>query len=198
MSDPSRARTGAHRPRRSPLAVLVPLALAVAAVVALLVAVGGLLGGGDVGDDTPTASATTKPVTTTRTTTPATTPVTSAPVTSAPAPSTPASSTPASSSSSSTSSAAVDRSARVSVLNSTRTAGLAAKAAATLRTAGWAVSATGNYRQATPPTTVYYPGDLEATARAVAADLGRSVRVQPSSQFGTAGLTVVLGADFSG
>nr|WP_284288395.1 LytR C-terminal domain-containing protein [Angustibacter aerolatus] len=168
-------------------------------MVALLVAVGGLLGGGDVGDDTPTASATTKPVTTTRTTTPATTPVTSAPVTSAPAPSTPASSTPASRlEQARPGSAAVDRSARVSVLNSTRTAGLAAKAAATLRTAGWAVSATGNYRQATPPTTVYYPGDLEATARAVAADLGRSVRVQPSSQFGTAGLTVVLGADFSG
>ena len=84
------------------------------------------------------------------------------------------------------------------MLNSTRTAGLAAKAAATLRAAGWTVAATGNYRQAQPPTTVYYPGDLEATARAVAADLGRSVRVQQSSQFGADRLTVVLGTDFSG
>jgi hypothetical protein len=92
----------------------------------------------------------------------------------------------------------VDRSARVTVLNASGRAGLATRAAATLRSAGWTVGSTGNYPQE-QPSTVYYSGtDLRETARAVSSDLPGTQRVQRSTEFGDAAVTVVLGADYSG
>lgn len=94
---------------------------------------------------------------------------------------------------------AVDTSIPVVVLNSTRTSGLAASVAATLRSAGWTVPTTDNYRRTSPPTTVYYGrASQRATAEAVAADVGGSPRVRQSSEFGTARITVVIGSDYNG
>jgi hypothetical protein len=95
--------------------------------------------------------------------------------------------------------AQVDRAAPVTVLNATGRAGLATGVAATLRSAGWSVTSTGNYRQTAPPTTVYYAGSrLRATARAISEDLPGTQRVVRSTQFGDAVVTVVIGADYSG
>ncbi|MGN6301423.1 MAG: LytR C-terminal domain-containing protein [Angustibacter sp.] len=89
-----------------------------------------------------------------------------------------------------------DRTLSVSVLNSTSTSGLAAKGAARLKTAGWSIRSTGNYRGAVSGTTVFYGrASLRATAQAVAADLGTSA-VSESADFGSSRVTVVLGADF--
>jgi hypothetical protein len=91
--------------------------------------------------------------------------------------------------------APVDRSVPVTVLNGTRTGGLAAGATQRLRDAGWTVPVADNYRGGdTPPTTVFYPSpELAATAQAVAEDLG-GAQAQQSDQFD--GLTVVLGEDY--
>jgi hypothetical protein len=94
---------------------------------------------------------------------------------------------------------AVDRSTPVTVLNATRTRGLAASVAATLRTSGWTVPTTDNYRRAAPPTTVYYAGaDQRATAQAVADDVGGDPRVQQTDEFGPDRITVVIGSDYAG
>jgi hypothetical protein len=94
---------------------------------------------------------------------------------------------------------AVDRSIPVTVLNSTRTKGLAASLASTLRTSGWTVPTTDNYRRGTPPTTVFYgSADQRATARAVADDVGGDPQVEQSDEFGTQRITVVIGSDYAG
>lgn len=96
----------------------------------------------------------------------------------------------------STPAAAADRTLAVTVLNSTSTSGLAAKGAARLKTAGWTIRSTGNYRGGVSGTTVFYgKASLRATAQAVAADLG-SGAVTESGDFGSSRVTVVLGADF--
>lgn len=90
---------------------------------------------------------------------------------------------------------AVDRSVRVVVLNGTTTTGLAARAAQDVAGLGWTVERTGNDREPPSPTTVHFsdPG-LEATAAALAADVGGVVR--QDSAFDDP-LTVVLGADYT-
>jgi hypothetical protein len=106
-------------------------------------------------------------------------------------------STPASPTSSATST--VDRELPVTVLNSTRTRGLAASVAATLRQSGWTVPTTDNYRKGQPPTTVFYAdGDQKATAQAVADDVGGDPKVEQSDEFGSDRITVVIGSDYSG
>jgi hypothetical protein len=92
-----------------------------------------------------------------------------------------------------------DRTKPIKVLNSTDRAGLAAKAAATLRTAGWDVRSTGNYQSGAVPTTVFYGGpEQSATAKALADDLGGPVEVTESAALGATAVTVVLGADYPG
>lgn len=92
----------------------------------------------------------------------------------------------------------VDRSLPVTVLNATGRGGLAGRVSTTLRSAGW-TSFTGNGPSRQAVTTLYYPGaDQQGTARAVAGDLGVTVRVERSQQFGTDRITLVLGADFVG
>lgn len=67
----------------------------------------------------------------------------------------------------------VDRAAvPVSVLNATRTPGLARSAGATVTARGWTLAGVGNWRGYVPVSTVYYPAGREAEARQLAADLG--------------------------
>ncbi|GAB3556941.1 LytR C-terminal domain-containing protein [Spelaeicoccus albus] len=92
--------------------------------------------------------------------------------------------------------AAVDKSENVQVLNSTTTAGMAARASEKLRDDGWSVSSTGNYGTPQDTTTVYYSSaDLKPTAKALAKKLG-TTKVEQSTQFATS-VTVVLGSDYS-
>ena len=200
MNDPftpqHATRAGAHRPHRGPWRDLLPTVAVLLAVV--LIGLGAwaltrstassIQSSGDV--DTGSQSQGTPPAgptTGSTATSPSATPSTSA--------GTPTSQT----STSSPPAGAVDRSTPVTVLNATRTRGLAASVAATLRTSGWTVPTTDNYRRAEPPTTVYYAGaDQRATAQAVADDVGGDPRVEQSDEFGPERITVVIGADYAG
>lgn len=195
-TDPARAlpsRTGAHRPRRGAWRDLVPTVAVLLAVVLIGLGAWALTrstastitpSGSDDGGSAPQATVPTAPTTPAKGGSPS--------PTSSRGPSSPASpsSSPAST---------VDHSIRVTVLNATRTSGLAASVAATLRSAGWTVPTTDNYRKSQPPTTVFYArADQDATARAVADDIGGDPKVQQSSEFGSDRITVVIGSDYSG
>lgn len=67
----------------------------------------------------------------------------------------------------------------VTVLNNSRYAGLAAKAAAQLRAGGWPVAAVGNFTGRIAEPTVYYAPGEEAAAKALAAQFPRIARVHP-------------------
>lgn len=200
MSDPyaseQSSRSGAHRPRRGPWRDLVP-------TVAVLIAVA-LIGLGAWALTRSTASTITSSGTDDTGSTSQNTEVPTAPTTgattgtgTATASSTP--STPTSATTSSPPAGAVDRSTPVTVLNATRTSGLAASVAATLRSSGWTVPTTDNYRRSQPPTTVFYgSAEQRATAQAVADDVGGDPEVQQSSEFGTERITLVIGSDYSG
>ena len=185
---PDRQRSGAHRPHRSPLLEAVPAVLVLLAVLGVGVGVwqldrstastvaasGGPADNAGAGEDStaspsPTSSASAAP-TGTATATQSATPT----------------------------SGVVDRAIALSVLNATNRGGLAGRAARALRANGWSVT-TGNERGQQPPTTVFYPaGEQQATAQAVADDLGGSPAVQQSSQYGSDRITVVLGDDYNG
>ena len=80
----------------------------------------------------------------------------------------------------------------VSVLNATRTPGLAAQVAGQVTAAGWTVSATGNWAGGAAQTAVHYPPGREAEAQLLADDLG-IVAVVPAVQgMNTERLTVLL------
>lgn len=192
LRTPDRTRSGAHRPHRSPLLELLPILLVLLAVLGVGVGVwqlnrstastvaasGGPADGAGAGTD-PTTKAT--PTATKPSTTPSTKPSTT--------------SVPTSSTTTATS-GGVDRAAAVSVLNSTKRSGLARRAASALRADGWSVT-TGNERGQAPPTTVFYAdSEQQATAQAVADDLGGSPAVEQSSDY--SGITVVLGDDYAG
>lgn len=193
---PTRAhaeRLGAHRPRRAPLLDLLPLLVVVMLVAAVGVGVWQL------------ASATPSTVTASggsaeRAADAAPTPSAPRTATTRGAPTATATGTPPSTP---TASGPVDRGLPVTVLNATGRAGLAGRAATTLRSSGWTVL-TGNSGERPTTTVVYYPRqDLAASAQAVAAGLTTAARVgsPPSTEltqrFGTDRITVVLGADAS-
>jgi hypothetical protein len=92
-----------------------------------------------------------------------------------------------------------DLSAPVVVLNATSVQGLAGEVAAALRDAGWTEVRTGNYTGADlAATTVRYGSpDLEASARAVAAELGIA-EVELAADDPTEGIDVVLEPDYEG
>lgn len=186
-----RQRSGAHRPRRSGLVDVVPVLLVILAVLGVgagvwqlnRASVGtevtsrgpidpGVAGGGPSPSASGTSNASAAP-----TSTPGASATSSAPPTSG----------------------TVNHATALVVLNATTRSGLAARAAQVLRAAGWTVRTTGNYRSATPPTTVYYfEPSQQASAAAVAADLGGSPAVTQSSQFPSTAITVVLGQDYAG
>lgn len=191
LRTPDRTRSGAHRPHRSPLLQVLPVLLVLLAVLGVGVGVwqlnrstastvaasGGPADGAGAGTD-PTTSAT--PTAATPSTTPSTKPSTK----------------PVPTSTTTATSGGVDRAAAVSVLNSTKRSGLARRAASALRADGWSVT-TGNERGQAPPTTVFYADSgQQATAQAVADDLGGSPAVEQSSEYRS--ITVVLGDDYAG
>jgi hypothetical protein len=87
----------------------------------------------------------------------------------------------------------------VLVLNSTSVAGLASEAAADLEDAGWTAVSSGNYTGGTlaGSTVRYASADLEASARAVATELGIAAVELDDSDAGD-GIEVVLELDFTG
>lgn len=191
LRTPDRTRSGAHRPHRSPLLEVLPVLLVLLAVLGVGVGVwqlnrstastvaasGGPADGAGAGTD-PTTSAT--PTAATPSTKPSTKPSTT---------SVPTGTTTATS-------GGVDRAVAVSVLNATKRSGLARRAASALRADGWSVT-TGNERGQAPPTTVFYAdSDQQATAQAIADDLGGSPAVEQSSEYRS--ITVVLGDDYAG
>ena len=177
---PGEGRRGAHRARPNPVLAMLPLLLVVVLVVAVVVGAITLLG-----EDAPqpVAPAATAPAATEQpadaVTAPASPPATAA------VPSAPESLPP------------VDTEVAVTVLNGTRTSGLATGATRRLSGQGWTVVRADNYREgAPPPTTVFYPReDLAPTAEAVAEDLGGAA-TDLNEAFGDQGLTVVLGEDY--
>ncbi len=80
----------------------------------------------------------------------------------------------------------------VSVLNATRTPGLAAQVAGQVTAAGWTVSATGNWAGGAAQTAVHYPPGREAEAQLLADDLGIAAVVPAVQGMNTERLTVLL------
>jgi LytR cell envelope-related transcriptional attenuator len=95
----------------------------------------------------------------------------------------------------------VDPNANVVLLNATTANGLAAKAAAMLKTAGWKVGSTANASSTdVTTTTVYYTTASQAGAAAGLAKSLGITRTALSQQFAVPGqsrLTVVLGSDYA-
>ncbi|WIE75295.1 LytR C-terminal domain-containing protein [Curtobacterium sp. MCSS17_007] len=87
----------------------------------------------------------------------------------------------------------------VVVLNGTTTTGLAARASASLTSAGWKVTSTGDAGTtgATTSTVYYQQAEQQAVAQGVADALGITA-VQQSAAFPNADVSVVLGADYGG
>lgn len=200
MSDRSTSgtppRSGAHRARRGPWHDLVPTVAVLLAVVLIGLGAWALTrstassitssGADDSGSTAPPSTAPTAPATT-------------GGRTSSPPKSSTASTSTSPTGATSPPAGAVDHTIPVTVLNATRTKGLAASLASTLRTSGWTVPTTDNYRRGTPPTTVFYgSADQRATAQAVADDVGGNPQVEQSGQFGTQRITVVIGPDYAG
>jgi hypothetical protein len=85
------------------------------------------------------------------------------------------------------------------VLNNSRLDGLADRAAADFRSGGWTVRGTGNFRGRIAATTVYYEPGQEASARRLAAQFSKVLRVLPRfAGLPGSGLTVVVTRDYVG
>ncbi|MFF3753117.1 LCP family protein [Streptomyces sp. NPDC002018] len=84
---------------------------------------------------------------------------------------------------------------RIRVLNGTGTPGRAAKAADTLRTAGFTVTGIGNAPEPTQRTTVRHPPGLRASAEVLASRLPGSA-VREDAQAAPGAVTLTLGPDF--
>lgn len=185
-----RLRQGAHRAGRSVVGALMPSALAVAAVAALITALA--VWQGEPPDQPRAAASTTRESTGGPAEDPTSTPP---PATAASTPAEQA--TTAEETPSEPAEAASDM--EVVVLNQTTRAGLAGEVAETLRGAGWTVPAVGNFRGVVPATTVYYPDGAEADALAAAADLPTEPRVRPRfGNLSTTRLTVVVTDSYPG
>jgi hypothetical protein len=86
----------------------------------------------------------------------------------------------------------------VTVLNNSRRTGLADRAAARFRAAGWPVAKTGNFRGRIPVTTVYYEPGQQAAAQEFARRFDGIARVRP--RFATLparGLVLVVTREYS-
>ena len=80
----------------------------------------------------------------------------------------------------------------VTVLNATRTTGLAKQVAARVRAAGWTVASVGNWRTGAAQTAVHFPGGRKAEARLLAKDLGIDAVLPSTSGMRSDRLTVIL------
>lgn len=186
-----RVRRGAHRPQASPLRGLVPLLVALLAVV--LVGVGlALYRPGGIGSTEPAPKgASTGPTGGAAAGQPGSSGAAPPPGPAAGAPTTPSGAGPT-----------ARTALRVTVLNSTRRGGLGGIAAERLRDAGWRVSSVSTFRRGAPTvTTVYYPAGYEGLARRLAAELPVPAQVQQrpsdlSSVVRSDRLTVVVATDY--
>jgi hypothetical protein len=183
---PGEGRRGAHRARPNPVLAMLPLLLVVVLVVAVVVGSITLLGEDAPEPPLPAATAPAAPPTQQPSDAP-----TAAPT----LPATPGGTAPAPPAT--TSAPPVDTEVAITVLNGTRTSGLATGATRRLNAEGWNVVRADNYRDGDPPpTTVFYPREeLAPTAEAVAEDLGGAA-TDLDEAFGDQGLTVVLGEDY--
>ncbi|GAA4360411.1 LytR C-terminal domain-containing protein [Angustibacter luteus] len=186
MSQTFHERRGAHRPPGLGPAGAVPWLVAAVAVVLIVVWATGWWGGGGTDEASSNTGVTSGA---TGTTTKGTSTKSSS--------STKTASPTSTKSASTTQTPTVDHSQPVAVLNATKRGGLAAGAATKLRNAGWTIRSTGNYTGSVTGTTIFYgKGSLQATAQAVADDLGSPAAVQESADFGSSRVTAVLGADY--
>jgi len=80
----------------------------------------------------------------------------------------------------------------VTVLNATRTTGLARQVAARVRAAGWTVASVGNWRTGAAQTAVHFPRGHKAEARLLAKDLGIDAVLRSTGGMRTDRLTVIL------
>ena len=80
----------------------------------------------------------------------------------------------------------------VTVLNATRTVGLARQVAARVRAAGWTVASVGNWRTGAAQTAVHFPQGRKAEARLLAKDLGVDAVLPSTRGMRSDRLTVIL------
>jgi hypothetical protein len=80
----------------------------------------------------------------------------------------------------------------VTVLNATRTTGLARQVSARVRAAGWTVASVGNWRSGAAQTAVHFPRGRKAEARLLAKDLGIDAVLPSTSGMRSDRLTVIL------
>ena len=83
------------------------------------------------------------------------------------------------------------------VLNQTGISGLAAQFQEDLEAGGWTVAGIDDFVGNVPATTVYFPPNMQAVARALMAQFPQIGRIRPAfSGISTTQLTVILGKDF--
>jgi hypothetical protein len=80
----------------------------------------------------------------------------------------------------------------LSVLNATRTVGLAKKVAAKATAAGWTVAGVGNWRHGAAQSAVHFPRHHKAEAKLLAKDLGIDAVLPATSGMRSDRLTVIL------
>lgn len=80
----------------------------------------------------------------------------------------------------------------VTVLNATRTTGLAKQVAARVTAAGWTVASVGNWRTGAAQTAVHFPRGRKAEARLLAKDLGVDAVLPSTGGMRSDRLTVIL------
>ena len=81
---------------------------------------------------------------------------------------------------------------QVSVLNATRTVGLAKKVSTRVTAAGWSVAGVGNWRYGAGQTAVHFPVGRQAEAQLLAQDLGVDAVLPAVSGMRSDRLTVLL------
>lgn len=167
--------------------------LAVGAVVVLAGAwLAWLLVTGPDGDGSPVASASSSPTPTEQTSTPSPEPTASAEPTESPEPDS-TEPEPTEPEPTETTEPPVDRSSiQVSVLNASRTQGLARTVGQRVTAEGWTVGAVGNWRGYSAANTVHYPQGREAQARQLADDLGIQAVSPTVNGMSAQRLTIVL------
>lgn len=203
MTEPGlRSRRGAHRERRSTLAVTAPL---VGVLVALAVVAGGAAVLGQ-GDGQVVAQRTPEPVEVAPAAPSADVPAqdrsaVAEPVEEAPEDASSAAAEPTADEVEPSSDVPADDALaatfQVAVLNQDGRTGLAATVAQRIEDQGWSVSGTGNFTGTVSATTVYFPPGGEEAAQALAADLPVPGRTRPT--FGNLQqdkLTIVITADY--
>ena len=84
------------------------------------------------------------------------------------------------------------------VLNDSRISGLAARASAQFKAAGWKVATVGNFKGAddVPATTIFYPDGQQAAAQRLGAAFGVTRLLVAPSGMSSTNLTVVLARDW--